>query len=98
MTEDSPERTDDAPVMHSGGLPMNRDYRFVDPDNIDTSNVGYIEGTNAQCLADAMLDILQVGLATGMTQKDVDESLRIVQDTLADSTRASFKLHVRKDE
>ena len=75
-----------------------RDYRFIDPDKLDTSNVPHIEGTNAQCLADAILDIIQLSLESGMTAADVEEAMQIISDTRASLNRAKFTLHVREKE
>jgi hypothetical protein len=77
--------------MNSDGK---RDYRFIDPDKIDTSNVEPVPGTNGQCLADALLDVIMVGQDSGMTDADVDEALRIVNDYLAGQERRKFRLHV----
>lgn len=75
-----------------------RDYRFIDPDSIDTTDVEPIPGTNGQCLADAILDIIMVGQDSGMTDADVDEALRIVTDYLAGQERNKFRLHIVQDE
>lgn len=71
-----------------------RDYRFIDPDSIDTTNVEPIPGSNGQCLADAILDIIMVGQDSGMSDADVDEAMRIVTDYLASQERNKFRLHV----
>jgi len=75
-----------------------REYRFLDPDSIDTSDVPHIEGSNAQCLADALLDIIQLSLDSGMTPADVEEAMEIVSETRANVERARFTLHVREEE
>lgn len=71
-----------------------RDYRFINPDDIDTTDVEPIPGTNGQCLADAILDIIMVGQDSGMTDEDVDEAMRIVTDYLASQERNKFRLHI----
>jgi hypothetical protein len=71
-----------------------RDYRFINPDEIDTSDVEPIPGTNGQCLADALLDVIMVGQDAGMSDGDVDEALRIVHDYLAGQERNKFRLHI----
>lgn len=75
-----------------------REYRFLDPEELDTSEVGHIEGTYAECLADALLDIIQLSLASGMTESDVDEALLKVEQARADMQRAKFTLHIKEDE
>ena len=75
-----------------------REYRFIDPSTIDTSDVPEIEGTNAQCLADALLDIIQLSLDSGMTPADVEEAMHIVAETRANVERARFTLHVKERE
>lgn len=75
-----------------------RDYRFINPDDIDTTNVNPVPGTNAQCLADAVLDVIMVGQDSGMTESDVDEAMKIVADYLASQERAKFRLHVAAAE
>ena len=75
-----------------------REYRFIDPDDIDTSDVGPILGTNAQCLADALLDIIQVSLASGMTNQDVEDAMQMVIAGRAALVRPKFKLHVKEKE
>lgn len=76
---------------------LDRDYRFIDPDNIDTTGVEPPTGTNAECLADSLLDIIQLSMHHGMTEEDVDEALGKVHDALAERKRSAFRLHV-KDE
>lgn len=72
-----------------------RQYRLIDPDKLDTEDVGPpIPGTNADCLADGILDVIQVGLASGMTLEDVDTALRKVQDVVATQERFKFRLHL----
>jgi len=76
---------------------LDREYRYIDPDNIDTTGVEPPQGTNAECLSDSLLDIIQLAMHHGMTEEDVDEALKKVHETLAQKQRSRFKLHV-KDE
>jgi len=75
-----------------------REYRFIDPKTIDTSNVPHVEGSNAQCLADGILDIIQLSLDSGMTLLDVIEAMEIVEKTRALVERPRFTLHVKEEE
>jgi hypothetical protein len=75
-----------------------REYRFIDPDKIDTSKVGPIKGTYAQCLGDALMDIIQLSLDSGMSDEDVDKALRFVHEQRASGRRAAFTLHVKGKE
>jgi hypothetical protein len=72
-----------------------REYAHIDPDNLPVSNKPPYKGTRAECLADAILDVIQAGLAAGLEQKDVDEAMRTVTDTLAMQERHRFRLHVK---
>lgn len=71
---------------------MSRDYRYIDPDNLEVEGIEEPTGSNAQCLADAMLDILQLGESEGMSKQDVDEAMRIVAETRSEMNRPQFKL------
>lgn len=75
---------------------LDRDYRFINPEEINPGTEEP-EGTNAECLADSLLDIIQIALVHGMEVSEVEEALEIIQDTLAKSQRSRFKLH-SKDE
>jgi hypothetical protein len=75
-----------------------RQYRHIDPEKLDTSDIPPIGGTNADCLADSLLDIIQLALESGMTQPDVDEAMKRVTDTLADQERFRFRLHIRDEK
>tara|TARA_R110002072_G_scaffold292348_2_gene460940 strand:+ start:656 stop:898 length:243 start_codon:yes stop_codon:yes gene_type:complete len=70
-----------------------RQYRFIDPNNIDTTGVEPPAGTNAECLADSLLDIIQLSMHHGMNDEDVDEALEVVQEHWAQQNRSQFKLH-----
>ena len=75
-----------------------RDYRFIDPDKIDTSDVEPFYGTNAECLSEALLDVIMVAQDSGMTEQDVDEAIHIVSDYLANQERSKFRLHILTNE
>lgn len=75
---------------------LERDYRFIDPDELDTSNIPEISGTVEECLADALLDIIQLALEKGLARDGVERALSMVHDALARQSRAGFKLHVRE--
>lgn len=60
-----------------------RQYRLLEPDKLPPSNLPPPRGTNAEVLADGLLDIIQLALETGMTLRDVEEAMREVDDTLA---------------
>jgi hypothetical protein len=72
-----------------------RTYKHIDPENMPESTLPPYQGTNAECLADALLDVLQVAMESGMQQSDVDEAMRIVADTLAEQERHKFRLHLK---
>lgn len=72
-----------------------RDFKHIDPDNLPESSGPPYQGTPGECLADGILDIIQIGMQTGMTQQDVDEAMKIVMDTLAQQERHRFRLHVK---
>lgn len=72
-----------------------RRYRFIDPDAIDTSGIGPIAGTYAECLGDALMDIIQLSLDSGMADADVDEALDRVAELRARGRRSRFTLHVK---
>lgn len=69
-------------------------YRFVDPEALDTSDIGLIPGSNADCLRDSLLDIVHIALDSGMTMDDVDAALAEVVDHVAGLNRR-FKIHRR---
>lgn len=69
-----------------------RAYRFIDPAQIDTSDIMPVPGTNAECLSEALLDVIMVAQDSGMTEQDVDEAMRRVLDYLAGQERAKFRL------
>lgn len=75
-----------------------RTYKHIDPEALPESKGPPHPGTNAECLADGLLDILQIALETGLTQDEVDEAMQIVQNTLAAQERYRFRLHVRPSE
>ncbi len=77
---------------------LDREYRFIDPDNIDTTGVETPTGTNAECLADSLLDIIQLAMHHGMTEQDVDEALEKIHDVLAKSKRSAFRLISKDDD
>ena len=77
--------------------PREREYRFIDPDNIDTTGVEPPEGTNAECLADSLLDIIQLSMHHGMTVEDVDEALAKVEDFRAQLHRKKFRVRSSLD-
>jgi hypothetical protein len=72
-----------------------RDFKHLDPENLPESDGPRYVGTNAECLADGILDIIQMALGTGMSQQDVDGAMKIVNDTLAEQERHRFRLHVK---
>ena len=74
-----------------------RTYKHVDPKKLPESDLPPYRGTIAECLADALLDVIQIGMETGIGQQDVDEAMRLVTDTLADQERFRFRLHVNKN-
>ena len=73
-------------------MPSERQYRFIDPDNIDTTGIEPPKGTNAECLADSLLDIIQLSMHHGMTDEDVDQALEVVSDFRAQVRRARFRV------
>lgn len=75
-----------------------RTYKHLDPENLPESVMPPYEGTNAACLADALLDVIQVTVEAGMTQQDVDDAMEIVTDTLAEQERQRFRLHIKETE
>lgn len=42
-----------------------RSYRFIDPEALDNEKVPEVEGTLEQCLADGLLDIIQLAESRG---------------------------------
>jgi hypothetical protein len=74
-----------------------RPYRFLDPDKIDTTGMDPIEGTNAQCLADALLDVFQLSADAGFTEEELEEALTIFTDGVARRQRLKFRLHIKDD-
>lgn len=72
-----------------------REYAHIDPNNLPPSDKPPYQGTRAECLADAILDVIQAGLEAGLAQADVDAAMKIVTDTLAEQERHRFRLHVR---
>jgi len=75
-----------------------RKYRFINPDEIDTTDIGPIKGTYAECLADALMDIIQLSLESGMADSDVDKALQKVSELRASGRRSRFTLHVKGKE
>lgn len=69
-----------------------RQYRFIDPNDIDTTGVEPPEGTNSEVLRDSLLDIIQLSLAHGMSEEDVDEALAMVEDHRAHRQRSRFRI------
>ena len=83
--------------MDNNKTQLDREYRFIDPDNIDTTGIEPPTGTNAECLADSLLDIIQLSMHHGMTEADVDEAMTRIQDKLAEKRRSRFRLHSKDD-
>lgn len=72
-----------------------RDFKHIDPENLPPSEGPPYKGTNGECLADGLLDVIQIALQSGMTQQDVDEAMKIVTYTLAVQERHRFRLLVK---
>ena len=73
-----------------------REFRFIEPEKIDTSEMENIDGTVIDVLKDVILDIIQLAEAEGMTEDDADEAIRRVFDFRAERNRDRFTLHVDK--
>lgn len=68
-------------------------YRLIDPVAIERSSLMPLPGSRRDCLRDGLLDIIHVGLDSGMTYDDVDEALAQVVDHVARANRERFKVH-----
>lgn len=73
-----------------------RDYSFIEPEKIDTSEMKDIDGTVVDVLKNALLDIIQLAEAEGMTEDQADEAVRRVFDYRADRNRQRFTLHTKE--
>ncbi len=73
-----------------------REFRFIEPAEIDTSEMEDIEGSCVDVLKDALLDIIQLAEAQGMTEDEADESVRLVFEFRAQRNRRRFTLHTDK--
>jgi hypothetical protein len=71
-----------------------REYAHIDPNNLPPSDKPPYQGTRAECLADALLDVIQASMEAGITQAEVDGAMKIVTDTLAEQERHRFRLHI----
>lgn len=70
-----------------------REFRFIDVSEIDTSEMADIEGSCVDVLKDALLDIIQIAEQQGLSEEDADESVRRVIDYRARRCRRRFTLH-----
>lgn len=70
-----------------------RKFVFIDPEDIDTSEMEDIDGSCVDVLKDALLDIIQLAEAQGMTEDEADESVRRVFEFRAQRNRNRFTLH-----
>lgn len=73
-----------------------REYSFIEPEKIDTTEMENIDGTVVDVLKNALLDIIQLAEAEGMTEDDADEAVRRVFDFRAERNRERFTLHADK--
>lgn len=78
-------------LSHPDGTP--RTYKHLDPDALPPTTHPPYRGTRAECLADALLDVVQIALESSMSQEDVDEAMTIVNRTLAMQERLRFRVH-----
>jgi len=73
-----------------------REFRFLKPEEIDTSEMADIEGSTVDVLKDALLDVIQIAEAQGMSEDDADEAVRRVFDFRAQRNRQRFTLHTEE--
>ena len=71
-----------------------REYRFLNPEELDVSGMDPVEGTIEEVLEDALLDIVQLAQAQGMTDDQVDYVLEKMTDDRAKKVRSRFRLHL----
>jgi len=65
-----------------------REFRFIDISEIDTSEMTDIEGSCVDVLKDALLDIIQIAEQQGLPEEEADEAVR-----RAKRCRRRFTLH-----
>jgi len=70
-----------------------REFRFIDISEIDTSEMTDIEGSCVDVLKDALLDIIQIAEQQGLPEEEADEAVRRVIDYRAKRCRRRFTLH-----
>jgi len=80
-----------------------RDLKYIDMDRVNQRiNEGDFtapadDSSPEEVLAETILDLIQVGVAEGMSQEEVDGALRRVSDYRARKIREKFTLHVREE-
>jgi hypothetical protein len=80
------------------GSDPNRDYCFVDPQELDAMPLEPLDMMPEQALEEALLDIIQLSEAEGVTVMNVDAALRRIVNDRAARTRSRFVVHHRHSE
>lgn len=70
-----------------------REYRFIDVDEINAMELRPVEGTCEDILCDGLLDVIQLAEAEGMSEEEVNNVLQRVIDYRAERVRKRFTLH-----
>jgi hypothetical protein len=70
-----------------------REYRFIDVDEINAMELRPVEGTCEDVLCDGLLDVIQLAEAEGMTEEEVDNVLRRIINYRAERVRKRFTMH-----
>lgn len=78
---------------------MARPYKFVhvDPERLPESSGPPYIGTNAECLRDGLLDVIEIAVRSGMTLDDVDAAVAGVIEHVARMNRSRIRLCAAKD-
>ena len=80
---------------------MPRDYKYIDIDQINEDiDSGKAESINDDpniVLYETILDLLQLAESEGMSEEEVDEVVRRVNDYRAERCRSKFRLHTPDD-
>jgi hypothetical protein len=75
------------------GSDPDREFKFLDVEALYEKDLPPIHMTSLQALEEALLDIIQLSEGEGVSEEDVDRTLRKIIDERAKRTRARFTIH-----
>jgi len=74
-----------------------REYKYIDIDKINRSEIQPTEGTCEDVLFDGLTDVIQLAEAEGMSEEEIESVLRRIAEYRADRNRRRFTLHTNDD-